>query len=403
MKRLAYFTGIYPRATDTFIQREVTGLRELGFDVNTYSVRRSPAEHDVGPLVASEKARTRFLLPANPLALAAANLVWLFRHPGRYFRTLALCLRTSPAGWRSLLFQLFYFQEALLLASLLRRDRIDHLHNHLGDVSGTIALLASSLSDIPFSMTIHGPHIFFEPSRWALGEKVRAARFVVCISQFCRSQLMLQSSPDDWHKLAIVHCGVDISQFAFKAPEGEARSILYVGRLASEKGLPVLLEAFRRLAASHPMVRLRLVGDGPERQAMETLAVRLGIAERVDFLGYRDSAGVLRELQSVDAFVLPSFAEGVPVSLMEAMSCGVPVIGTNVGGVSELIANGRSGLLVPASDTDSLVEALHRLVSEPGLRTALANAGRQAIENEFRLEDCVAQLSRLFQDPSRTP
>ncbi|MEO6186940.1 MAG: glycosyltransferase family 4 protein [Steroidobacteraceae bacterium] len=363
-------------------------------DVRTYSVRRSSAEHDVGPLIIAEKASTTYLLPAGALRLVADNLREVMHSPKSYFQALRQAWTLSPPGMRAHCYHLFYFQEAVMLARRMRADGITHLHNQLGDASGTVALLASTLTDIPFSITFHGPHIFFDPLHWGLRQKIRRAAFICCISHYCRSQLMLFSDAADWFKLQIVHCGVDIAQFGYRPPRENARHFLYVGRLAAEKGLPVLLEAATALAAQGLDFELTLVGDGPDRQALERQIAQAGLSARIHFAGYADQEGVLRYLQQSDAFILPSFAEGVPVSLMEAMACGVPVVATRVAGVSELIADGETGLLVHASDATSLCSAMKRYLTEPQLRQRVAEQARRTIAAEFNIHTEVAKLFR---------
>jgi colanic acid/amylovoran biosynthesis glycosyltransferase len=393
---LGYFTNTYPRATDTFIQREVLGLRDLGIRVNTYSIRKSGVEHDVGPLILAEKANTWYALPVGPFALLKTNLFWLFRSPRTYIRALLQALSMRSTGISSLLLQLFYFQEAVLLARQLIRDRIDHLHNHLGDASGNVTLLASTLSGISFSITFHGPHIFFDPFRWSLRTKVKNARFIACISNFCKSQVMLHSDEKDWYKLQVVHCGIDLTKFSNAGNRTARPTFLYVGRLAAEKGLPILLQAVALLASHGYDFRLDLVGDGPDRASLDQLASRLCISDKVRFLGYADQGGVLKHLQNSDFFVLPSFAEGVPVSLMEAMACGVPTIATYVGGISELIANAETGLLVPAADTQALCDAMARYLDDPDLCKEVARRARDKVSREFNIDLEVRKLADHF-------
>jgi glycosyltransferase involved in cell wall biosynthesis len=393
--RIAYFTNTYPRATDTFIQREVAGLRARGFDVHTFSVRRSGSDHDVSAVLA-EKKTTDYLLPVNPARLLLENLRWLFSAPMRYGAALGLAWQTAQPGLRGFCFQFFYFQEAVLLASRLRRCNITHLHNHLGDASGTVTLLAGRLSGIPYSITTHGPHIFFDPLHWALREKTRDSRFIACISHYCRSQMMLFTDQADWPRLRIVHCGVDPELFRFTPVRPRARRLLYTGRLAAEKGLPVLFESLALLRDKDIDYELTLVGDGPDRAALEMLANRLGIADRLRFAGFADQNGVRDLLMASDIFILPSFAEGVPVSLMEAMACGVPVIATNVGGVTELVEPEKTGLVVPPASVDALAEAIARYLSDPDLRRLVAENGRRKVEADFNLDTEVDRLASLF-------
>jgi colanic acid/amylovoran biosynthesis glycosyltransferase len=394
--RIGYFTGIYPRATDTFIQREVHGLRDRGFDVRTFSVRKSGADHDVSAQIREEKRNTCYLLPASPLRLLAANLSWLFTAPLSYLHTLWLAWISAPAGWRKWVYQLYYFQEAVVLSRELQRQQITHLHNHLGDASGTVTLLACQMAKIGFSITFHGPHIFFEPAQWALREKVRYSRFVVCISHYCRSQVMLFSDQADWARLKIIHCGVDLARYSYAVPRERGCKLLYTGRLAAEKGLPVLFDCLGQLRARGYAFELTLVGDGPDRGALEGLAQVAGIAGCVKFAGFAGQDEVLGYLRESDMLLLPSFAEGVPVSLMEAMACGVPVVATHVGGVVELVEHQQTGQVVHAGDPDSLRDAIARYLDDRALRMHVSRKGRERIVAEFNLDSEIDKLAALF-------
>ncbi len=398
---VAYLTGQYPRATDTFIQREVAALRALGLAVETCSIRRTGAEHLVGPEQCEEAARTFHILEAarNPLRLAAAHLSALARAPRRYLAALALALRTAPPGLKGALYQAFYFAEAGVLAAHLRRIRARHLHNHIAEAAGTVAMLAARMAGIPFSFTLHGPGIFMAPAWWRLDEKIRRARFVACISHFARAQAMLLSAPEDWDKLHIVHCGVDPARYRAPEPPPQKR-LLFVGRLAAVKGVPVLLEALAALRERHPEMRLTLVGDGPERGALEAAARNLGLQERTAFLGYLSQEAVAEQLARHDLFVLPSFGEGVPVVLMEAMAARLPVIATAVGGVGELVDPG-CGLLVPPGDSEALARAIDALLRDPARGHALGEAGAAKVAAHFDSRREAARLARLLGPEAR--
>lgn len=402
LPRIGYYLHTYPRATDTFIQREIAALRARGAELHTFAARQPDAMHEVAEEIIRERARTVYLLPVNPLRLLAANLAELLRHPGGYFGALRLAMRMSCGGWRIRMHQLFYFQEAVLLAGQLRRRGIEHLHNHFGDVGGTVTLLASRLARIGFSITVHGPHLFFDPMRWGLREKIHAARFIACISEYCRDQMMRHADPVDAARLAIIHCGIDLGSYSCRPVSERAARLLYAGRLASEKGLPVLFQALTELAAQGRAWQLTVLGDGPERARLEQMARELGLAERVRFEGYVSQAGVADHLREADVFVLPSLAEGVPVSLMEAMASGVPVVATRVGGVAELVEDGESGLLVPPSDAPALQAALLRYLDDAALRRRIARAGRLLVEQRFSLETEVDKLRDLFRTRARS-
>jgi len=394
--RIGYFTSIYPRATDTFIQREIHGLRARGFDVRTFAVRKSGPEHDVSAEIIEEKRNTFYALPAHPLRLLLANLTFFFRAPRQFLDALRLAWTTARPGLRGAIYQLFYFQEAVILAGELQRQAIDHLHNHLGDVGGTVTLLACRLAGTGYSMTIHGPHIFFDPTHWALREKLKHSRFVVCISHYCRSQMMLFTDQADWPRLDIVHCGVHPARYPYAAPRAVAKRLLYTGRLAAEKGLPVLMESLGRLKSRGYAFELTLVGDGPDRAALESLAKSAGIEPDVRFAGFAGQAEVLGHLQRSDILLLPSFAEGVPVSLMEAMACGLPVIATYVGGVVELVEHERTGQMVAAGDVQGLERAIARYLDDGDLRERVSRQGREKIVADFNLDTELDKLAAMF-------
>ncbi|MGK7911982.1 MAG: glycosyltransferase [Synechococcus sp.] len=395
--RLAYLTGEYPRATDTFIQREVEGLRQLGSTVLTCSIRPTGSEHWVGPEQRAERERTFYVLPVAPWKVLWIHVGLAFAYPRRYLKAFRLALSTSAPGLRALLYQLFYFLEAGVLAQKLRQEAIEHLHNHIAESSCTVAMLAAELSGIPFSFTLHGPYIFYHPERWRLDIKIAKAAFVSCISHFCRSQAMLFSAPDQWDKLHIVHCGVDPGIFRSKQHVGSGSQLLYVGRLAAAKGLPILLQSIARLQPTHPDLSLMVVGDGGERPELEALVEQLGITRHVEFVGYQSRSAVREYLQHSDALVLPSFAEGVPVVLMEAMAAGVPVVSTRIAGIAELVEDAVSGFLVPPGDVVSLGDCIAKLLNDDQLRTRFGEAGRLKVMAEFNIVSEVRWLHRILE------
>ncbi len=394
--RLAYFTSSYPRATDTFIQREVAGLRQRGLDVITFTLRVTGKEHDVNAEVVVEKNRTQSLLPSSPFGLIASNMWFIAFRLKRYLETLWLAFVTRRPGLTGFIYQIFYFQEAVLLARKIYLQKIEHLHNHLGDSSGTVTMLAARLSGVGYSMTIHGPHIFFDPTHWALREKLKYSRFVACISHYCKSQMMLFTDGVDWSKLQIIRCGIDLSQFQYMPPRSAGRRLLYVGRLAPEKGIPVLIESLAGLKEQGYEFELVLAGDGPERTSLEEMVEAAGLGDRVIFAGYIEQAAVVRYMRESDVLVLPSFAEGVPVSLMEAMALGVPVISTYVGGIVELVEPGVGGQLVFPSNREALRTAIARILDDPQFRTGTSLRARERVASEFDLDVQLDRLAQLF-------
>lgn len=395
--RIGYLTGEYPRATDTFIQREVAALRELGVEVQTFAVRRPAKKENVGPEQESEQRRASYLLPVSLIELAKAHAALKLRSFPRWWRVLRLALQTRGPGLKATLYQLFYFAEAGVLAERLRQQNIEHLHNHFANSSCTVAMLAAELSGVGFSFTMHGPAIFFEPQRWRIDEKASRAKFVACISHFCRSQGMIFVPQPAWQRLHIVHCGVQPELIEPRQHAGQGRRLLFVGRVAAVKGLAVLIDALALLRERAIDVELSVVGDGPEREGLEAKAAALGLADRVRFLGYQNQAAVRQQLAETDVFVLPSFAEGVPVVLMEALAAGVPVVATRIAGVGELVEEGVSGELVPPGDVASLAGAVERLVNDADLRSRYGDAGRAKVVRDYNVAREAARLKGLFE------
>jgi glycosyltransferase involved in cell wall biosynthesis len=393
--RLAYLTSLYPAVSHTFIQREVAALRDLGFAVVTCSIRRPGAAHLTGPEEREACAGTFYILAGAARALLPALGLALCR-PGRLLGVLGLAWRTAPPGLEGMARQAAYLAEALILARHLRAQGIAHLHNHFADPSANVAMLASALSGVPFSYTLHGPAELYEPEKWQLREKTARAAFVACISHFARAQAMYFSDPAQWHKLRIVHCGVLPERYDRPAPprpEGETR-LVFVGRLTAIKGLRVLIEAFAAARASRPGLVLTLIGDGDDRAHLERLAAPLGDAVR--FAGFQSQEGVAAALAEADAMVLPSFAEGLPVVLMEALASARPVIATQVAGVSELVEEGVSGFLVPAGDAETLADRIGRLADDPALRARMGAAGRARVRAEFDARTEAARIGALI-------
>ncbi|MGB0911966.1 MAG: glycosyltransferase family 4 protein [Phaeobacter italicus] len=397
-KRIAYLTSFYPGVSHTFIQREIAGVRKAGIEVLPCSVRQPPASHLTGPEEQAAFEETFYVLKAarSPRALLGAQLSALAR-PGLFLRTCALGWKTAAPGLKAKLRQLVYYVEATLLARHLRAVGADHLHTHFASAAANVAMMAAKLAEIPFSYTLHGPADLYEPHKWALREKTAEAEFVACISFFARSQAMFFSDADHWNKLRIIHCGVQPAKYVpgTRDNAGPVR-LLFVGRLAAVKGLRVLLEAFAQVQAALPDVHLTLVGDGEDRAHLEALAAPFG--EAVHFAGYQSQAAVAEAMSSADIFVLPSFAEGVPVVLMEAMASQTPVITSVVAGIPELVEDGKSGHLVPPGDVETLAARIVSLAQDPQLRARMGAHGRARVVAEFDIEIEAARIARLFQD-----
>ena len=407
---VCYVTSHYPALSHTFVMREILGLRAAGLEVDTVSVHKADPAHLLAEADRSEADKTWNIFPLQADAFARAHAGAFFAHPVAYVRTIAKVLQSAPNGIRSYLWQLFYFAEAIALWDHAKRSRFRHLHAHLANVAADICWLATEFGNSAggahnwrWSFTMHGPTELFEVDRFNLGRKVAHADLVVCISDFTRSQLMYLSEPDHWAKMQVVHCGADLSRYPPVPPrQGPGFVVLSVARLAPQKGLEVLLGAVKLIADRGTDVHLVLVGDGPMRARLHRRAERLGITDRVTLAGAVGQDELANYYAGADVFCLPSFAEGVPVVLMEAMASGRPVVATRIAGIPELVEDGVSGLLVAPGNADELTLALERLASSPRDRERMGAAGRIKVVEDFDSEKCAAQLARVFQEMPST-
>jgi glycosyltransferase involved in cell wall biosynthesis len=386
MTRVAYLASRYPAVTHTFILREVRAVRALGIDIDTFTVRAVSDAEVRTPVDAEEHARTTALLPLRPLVAARAALAAL-RHPRATVSTARYAWSRATPGLRAHAWQLFYVAESLLLHVHLRRRSVTHVHVHFANVAADVARLRTRFARMAdpsgtytWSFTMHGPTELADVTLWDLAAKTSDAALVACISDFCRSQLMAIVDDDVWPRLQIVRCGVDVDAFPLVDRTGRSGTVdvLCVGQLVARKGQHVLVDAIASLASRGVDVRATVAGDGPSRAALESSVAARGLGDRVRFTGAVGQDEIARLLREADVFCLPSFAEGVPVSLMEAMATGLPVISTRIAGTPELIDDGRSGLLVAPGRADQLAAAVEQLVTSPPRRAAHGAAGRVA-------------------------
>jgi colanic acid/amylovoran biosynthesis glycosyltransferase len=396
--RLAYYVNQYPKVSHTFIRREILALEQRGVPVLRFAARCMPGEL-VDPEDIAELSRTRALLDAGPLAFAAAAAWALLTRPLRLASALASAWQMGRRAGNGRLRHLVYLAEACLLARWLHQAGATHLHAHFGTNSAAVALLSHQLGGPPYSMTVHGPEEFDMPAALSLDTKLQHASFVIAISSFCRSQLLRWSSEREWPKVRQVRCALARSYFDRPAvPVPAAPRFVCVGRLSAEKGQLLLLEALRRvldLGVSGP--HLTLAGEGPARGALEQSIERLGLQPHVTITGWVDNRRVAELLEQSRALVLPSFAEGLPVVIMEAFALRRPVISTYVAGIPELVETGLSGWLVPAGDVDALAEALQAACTSPTAKLeAMGQAGHQRARARHNVEEEAARLHAHF-------
>lgn len=396
--KVGYLVSEYPAPSHTFIRREIAALRGCGVAIATYAVR--PPRHPLrDPRERQAAGETFYILGAGAARIARSNLAALVRRPGRYLGTLALALRHRVPGLRAMLWALFHFAEAIVLAERLRADGVGRLHNHFGNAGATVGMLAAHFNAIPWSLTLHGISEFDYPAGNLLADKLARADFAACVSYFGMAQAMRLSDPALWRKLTVVRCALDPADLppARAASNSAELRLICVGRLSAEKGHMGLFTAMQRLAERGVRLHLTLVGDGPQRALLEGAAAAMGLAERIDWRGACDEPATLDAIAGADALVLPSFMEGLPIVLMEAMALRVPVIASRVAGIPELVIDGETGLLFDPANWAGLERALSRLAADQALRRRLADAGHAQVGAAFFYPAAATPLIPLLQ------
>jgi colanic acid/amylovoran biosynthesis glycosyltransferase len=396
--RLVYLLSQYPAVSHTFFLNEILELRKLGLAIEVASINRPDRDPSAMPAVELQEAEETFYIKS----VGAARALWaavktLFRRPQVFARGLAAALRLGRWEPAATFLALLYFAEALVLGDWMRTRGHNQLHIHFCGPVATVGMIAAIAWKLPYSLTVHGPDEFYDVEKFYLRQKIERANFVLCISDFCRSQLMRITAPEHWDKMHVVRLGIDPRLFAPSEREHRAErlvEILCVGRLVPSKGQLILLQACELLLAQGYSFRVRLVGAGSDRKSLEAFARQKNIP--VAFEGARNHDETRALLGHADIFVLASFAEGVPVALMEAMSMEIPCVSTSVAGIPELIRDGLEGLLVHASSATALAGAIARLIDDPLLRRELGVAGRKRVCELYHLRKNVRSLALVL-------
>jgi len=403
--RLAYLLSQYPAVSHTFFLDEITGLRRQGFTIETASINVADPARPLTPDETAAANGTFYVKKAGVIGAATVALRTLFTQPLVFLRGAAAALTGTGVDPVRILFAFFYFIEALLVADWMRTRNLQHLHIHFGGSVSNVGRIAARAAKIPYSLTIHGPEEFFDQKRCLLRQKVEQAAFTICISDFGRGQLMRLSAPKHWQRIHVARLGVDANLFAARTPRSIAVPVqmICVGRLVATKGQRVLLEAAGLLAARGHSLHLTFIGDGPDAAALASCVTTLGLDGSVYFTGALTHEATRARLSEADVFVLPTFAEGIPVALMEAMAMQLACVSTWTSGIPELITNDVDGLLVPPGSTHALADALESLFTSPQLRGRLGLAARQRVLSAYQQRANLARTAALLREHVAAP
>lgn len=395
--KIAYVLNTYPQPSHSFIRREIQALERQGLDVARLAMRASDA-----PLVddgdKAEAQKTEYVLAKGGKALAGALLREVLK-PGfrRAFTQAILMGRRSSAG---VLRHLIYLGEAAWIKQRCAKDGIEHIHAHFGTNSTAVAMLTHLLGGPKYSFTAHGPEEFDAPRALSLGAKVDASAFTVAISSFGRSQLSRWADFASWSRIKVVHCGIEPAKFAHPEPmPGGGLRLAAIGRFVEQKGQMGLVQSLAKVVPAHPETQLYLIGDGEMRGDLEAAIAEHGLQRNVTLTGWLDEAGVREQLAAAHALVMPSFAEGLPMVVMEAMAAARPVVATYIAGTPELVVPGKTGWLVPAGDVDALADAILDLAQTPkDVRDEMGQTGRKRVLDRHDSDTEAAKLAAHIRD-----
>ncbi len=390
---IAYLVNQYPKASHSFIRREIAGIEACGMRVTRFSLRTcgSGIVDEVDKL---EQELTQVVLGIGKVGLLFALLYVAVTRPARFLSALWLTLQVGWSSERGVLRHFAYLAEACVLIRWFPKFGISHVHAHFGTNSTAVVMLCRQLGGPPYSFTVHGPEEFDKAKAIALEEKIKRSAFVVAVSSFTKSQLYRWCEYDQWSKIQVVHCGVDelfLKGEHISVPD-EPR-LVCIGRLTEQKGHLLLIEAAGRLAAEGLAFKLILVGDGELRTQIEAMIAQLGLQNHVEITGWASNLEVQQQLLASRAMVLPSFAEGLPVVIMEALALSRPVISTYVAGIPELVESGTCGWLVPPGSLEALTETMRVALQAPVEK--LEQMGRVGAERVAQQHNAAIEGDKL--------
>ena len=397
--RFAYLISQYPAVSHTFILREVRALRDRNITVDVASINDAHDPAQLTSIEREEAARTFYVKHAGALGALRA-LFWLtVSNPLGIVKGLRAAMRLGGTDPRLLLQNLFYFLEAAIMTRWMRGNSLRHLHVHFATPAAAVGVIVTAMAPITLSITVHGPDEFYDVTRYSLVQKFDAARFIVCISFFAQSQVMKFTPSTKWKNIDVARLGVDCEAFRPRPSMAQQHfNILCVGRLVAAKGQRILIEAVEQLDLAGRSVRLVLVGDGPDASYLRELVRLKKLDHIVTFAGSVNQDNIQEFYRQADVFAMASFAEGIPVVLMEAMAMEIPSVATRVMGIPELIDDGENGLLVAPSDVNGLAEALTRLMDDRTFAETLGRAGRIRVSEAYELGKSADRLAAIFRE-----
>lgn len=394
--RIAYLLNAYPMTSTTFIRREIEALEAMGEPVHRFALRHwDSALVDRDDI--AEQERTHYILTGSKAALVRDVVLAILRHPLRFLALLPLWWRVWRNANRKFVQHVAYLAEALAFYRRTAALGIDHVHTHFSTNATTVAMFARRMGGAPYSFTVHGPDELVpgEPARFSLREKARGAAFIVAITGYCRDRIA-QEAPDSADKIRIIPCGIDMDDFPFDPTPPESARIICIGRLCANKGQTHIPPAVAAVAAEFPELVVELIGGGEDEPAIRAAIARHGVERQVVLHGWGSNAHVRAQLEAGRAMLLPSYAEGLPIGIMEALAIGRPVLTTRIAGIPELVDEGCGWIFEPG-DEAAIAEALRAIMrASSEKRAAMGAEGRRRVEERHDRRKSAQALLAAF-------
>jgi colanic acid/amylovoran biosynthesis glycosyltransferase len=401
LPRTAYVLLWFPKPSETFVLREVVNLWEMGLPLKVFTLYGELRGH-LSPEMQSVEVPIERLGTARGGCLVAAAVYWLRRNRALTLRLLREVPFRRWNGFEKAGESLWAFFCAFRLARRFEEDGIEHIHAPWACGPATAAWVASRLTGIPFSFTGRAHDIY--PPDGAIRDKIRDA--VLVRTETRTGSLHLRTYTNgDFRKLRVTYNGVPLETVPLAAvPMIPPYRLLAIGRFVPTKGFDVLLRACHLLVRSGLDLQLTLAGDGSRMLQLRYMVRKLGLGDRVTFPGFVTHDRISGLFQSADLFVMPSVVDrtgnrdGLPTVILEALLHRVPVVATDVSGISEIIENGLTGILVPQRDAESLASAIRKMIGDRERAVAMAEHGRIRVREDFNALKNHRRLLGLYED-----
>lgn len=399
--RIAIIVTDFPKVTETFILRDLVNFNQHGHEVRIYHLtafRRHEVVHEFAKESLGWAHYEPYILGIRTIGALAKNLIG---SPGCLFRIAGDIMRAYRNEPEWLIKSLLIIPKCLAISEDIKQWNAGHVHAEFATHPATTAWINHRLTGIPYSVSCHAHDIFLTQS--LLKQKLGEAAFVRTVSKFNQRFLEERVEGLAGKQVEVIHVSVDSSNIKpFEKTKGDHFQVLYVGSLEERKGVNFLIEALARLNTKTKDWCCKVIGDGPEHERLKELTRQSGLNDKIEFMGARSFEEVITALEKAHVMVVPSIigkcgrTEGLPTVIIEALAYQRPVIASRVTGVPELIDDGNTGLLVSPGNSDEIYQALWRILINGDDAFAMAQRGRQRIEEEFDLHKNAAAQLELF-------